>query len=122
MSEKKIPGKDLRKDYQVTLQSSLIIALLLAVIIFKLNVSLGGEFVIEELERNELVLDDAIQTIIIETPPPPPRPPVPIEVPEDAVIDDELLNMDASLYDIDDFDTPPARLRKKMMIPREPFL
>ncbi len=107
MSVKKKPEKDLRKDYQITLQSSLVIALLLAVVLFKFNLNFGGEFVIEEIERDELELEEIVQTEIIETPPPPPRPPVPIEVPDDAVIDDELLDMDAFLDMDAGFDAPP---------------
>lgn len=107
MSVKKKPGKDLRRDYQITLQSSLVIALLVTVGLFKFNMEFGDEFVIEEIEREELELEDIVQTEIIETPPPPPRPPVPIEVPDDAVIEDELMDMDAFLDMDAGFDAPP---------------
>lgn len=36
-------------------------------------------------------MEEAIQTKQIETPPPPPRPPVPVEVPNDEIIEDEIL-------------------------------
>lgn len=107
MAVKKKPGKDLRKDYQITLQGSLVIALLLGIVLFKVQLPEGTGFVIEEFERDELELEDIIQTEIIETPPPPPRPPVPIEVPDDAIIDDELLDMDAFLDMDAGFDAPP---------------
>ncbi|MFW6347102.1 MAG: energy transducer TonB [Cyclonatronaceae bacterium] len=107
MSVKKKPEKDLRKDYQITLQSSLVIALLVTVGLFKFNMDFGEDFVIEEVEREELELEDIVQTEIIETPPPPPRPPVPIEVPDDAVIEDELADMDAFLDMDEGFDSPP---------------
>lgn len=107
MSLKKKPGKDLRKDYQITLQSSLVVALLLGVILFKVELPQGEGFQIDEIERDELELEDIIQTEIIETPPPPPRPPVPIEVPDDAIIDDDLLDMDAFLDMDAGFDAPP---------------
>lgn len=103
----KNPDADLRNDYQITLQSTLIIALLTAIVAFNLQINFGGEFIIDDITRDELELEDIIQTEIIETPPPPPRPPVPIEVPDDAIIDDELLDLDAFL-DIDSgFDLPP---------------
>jgi len=103
----KKPEADLRSDYTVTLQGTLIFALLVAIIAFNLNVNFGKGFEIEEIVREELELEDIIQTEIIETPPPPPRPPVPIEVPDDAILDDELLDLDAFL-DIDSgFDAPP---------------
>ncbi|MEO1022865.1 MAG: energy transducer TonB, partial [Bacteroidota bacterium] len=50
---------------------------------------------------------DVIQTKQIETPPPPPRPPVPVEVPNDEIIEDEILDLDAEL-DLDGpLDLPP---------------
>lgn len=103
----KKPEADLRSDYTVTLQGTLIFALVVAIIAFNLKVDFGEGFEIIEIERDELELEDIIQTEIIETPPPPPRPPVPIEVPDDAIIDDELLDLDAFL-DVDrGFDAPP---------------
>src|SRR5690625_6539257 len=37
------------------------------------------------------------QTQQIEQPPPPPRPPVPIEVPNDEILEDDFLDLDATL-------------------------
>ncbi|MCH8569474.1 MAG: TonB family protein [Balneolales bacterium] len=109
MSVRKKPEKDLRKDYQITLQSSLVLALLLSVGLFKFNFTFGDGFEIEEIVREELAIEDIPQTEIIETPPPPPRPPVPIEVPDDAIIDDDLLDMDAFLDMDAGFDAPPPQ-------------
>lgn len=104
----KNPDADLRNDYQITLQSTLIFALLSAIVVFNVNFDFGDGFEIVEITRDELELEEIIQTEIIETPPPPPRPPVPIEVPDDAIIDDEMLDFDAFL-DLDaGFDLPPA--------------
>ena len=103
----KKPEKDLRNDYQVTLQSSLIFALLVFVGIFNLNLNFGDGFEIEEIVREELELEEIIQTEMIETPPPPPRPPVPIEVPDDAILDDDIPDFDAFLDFDAGFDAPP---------------
>lgn len=103
----KNPDADLRNDYQITLQSTLIVALLTAIVAFNVNFDFGEGFEIVEITRDELELEEIIQTEIIETPPPPPRPPVPIEVPDDAIIDDEMLDFDAFLDMDAGFDLPP---------------
>jgi len=103
----KNPDADLRNDYQITLQSTLIIALLTAILVFNFNFDFGEGFEIIEITRDELELEEIIQTEIIETPPPPPRPPVPIEVPDDAIIDDDMLDFDAFLDMDAGFDLPP---------------
>jgi len=61
------------------------------------------------IEKQEIVkMEDIIQTKQIERPPPPPRPPVPVEVPNDEIIEDEVLDINAE-FDIDDpIDLPPA--------------
>jgi len=43
----------------------------------------------------------------VETPPPPPRPPVPVEVPNDEVIEEEILDIDAELDLEGPLDLPP---------------
>lgn len=43
----------------------------------------------------------------METPPPPPRPPVPVEVPNDEVIEEEILDIDAELDLEGPLDLPP---------------
>ena len=42
-------------------------------------------------------MEEIQQTKQIEKPPPPPRPPVPVEVPNDEILEDEALDLDASL-------------------------
>ena len=52
-------------------------------------------------------MEEVIQTKQIETPPPPPRPPVPVEVPNDEIIEDEILDLDTELDLGDMFELPP---------------
>ena len=51
-------------------------------------------------------MEEIQQTEQIEQPPPPPRPPVPVEVPNDEILEDDALDLDASL----DLDAPAAAL------------
>ena len=52
-------------------------------------------------------MEEIIQTEQIEKPPPPPRPPVPVEVPNDEILEDDELDLDVFL-DIEEVaDLPP---------------
>ncbi|MXW65316.1 MAG: energy transducer TonB [Bacteroidetes bacterium SB0668_bin_1] len=51
-------------------------------------------------------MEEIQQTQQIEEPPPPPKPPVPVEVPNDEILEDDILDLDASL----DLDAPAAAL------------
>ena len=102
MIERKKPSADLKRYYQLLLEGGLIIALLISITIVKITFESDGpeEFVVDEQE--EVVMEEVIQTKQIETPPPPPRPPVPVEVPNDEIIEDDIIDLDAEL----DFDGP----------------
>jgi len=52
-------------------------------------------------------MEEILQTEQLEKPPPPPRPPVPVEVPNDEILEDDVLDLDTFL-DIDEVaDLPP---------------
>jgi len=99
--------KDIRKNYFIYLQIGLLASLSIFLIAFKVNLkSEEPEAVVLE-QQEEVEIEEVIQTKQIETPPPPPRPPVPVEVPNDEVIEDEILDLDAEL-DLDGpLDLPP---------------
>lgn len=94
---RKAPGKDLRNDYQMTLQGGLIASLLVITGLFHVSfeTSSGLDIVMHEQEAVEL--EEIQQTRQVEMPPPPPRPPVPIEVPNEAILEEDFLTLDASL-------------------------
>ena len=102
MIERKKPSADLRKYYNLLLEGGLILALLISITAVKVTFESEGpeEFVLDEQE--EIPIEEVIQTKQIETPPPPPRPPVPVEVPNDEIIEDDIIDLDAEL----DFDGP----------------
>ena len=52
-------------------------------------------------------MEEVIQTEQIKKPPPPPRPPVPVEVPNDEVLEDQIINIDAELSFDEPLDLPP---------------
>jgi protein TonB len=61
-----------------------------------------GEEEITFTKQETVSMEDIVQTEQPERPPPPPRPAVPVEVPNDAVVEDQILAIDAEL----DFDEP----------------
>ncbi len=100
-------NKDLKKNYKLRLQLGLIASLAIFLVAFKITIESEPPQVIPIEVQEEVVMEEVIQTKQVETPPPPPRPPVPVEVPNDEIIEDEILNLDAEL-DLDGpLDLPP---------------
>jgi periplasmic protein TonB len=108
MALRKTDKADLRKTYPIYAQIGMVAALLLLILAFRADLRQEGgiEFVMHEQDIVEI--EEIDQTQHIEEPPPPPRPPVPIEVPDDQLLDDVELDLDAAL-DINEplRDTPP---------------
>ncbi|MCW9707874.1 energy transducer TonB [Fodinibius salsisoli] len=106
-SERKKPTSDLRKYYTVFLQLGIIAVLLLFIVAMKM------EFVSEQkevdlVEEQEVVeMEEVIQTKQKKTPPPPPKPQVPVEVPNDEIIEDQEINLDADMNFNEPLDMPP---------------
>ncbi|MCC5913564.1 MAG: energy transducer TonB [Balneolaceae bacterium] len=99
----KLPHKrkgvvNLRNYYTLTLQCGVILALLLFIGIVNLEIrpSEQPEFVAQSQEVVEM--EEIIQTRQQPEVPPPPRPPVPVEVPNDVIIDDIDIDISADLY------------------------
>jgi len=107
-NERKKPNADLRNYHTLFLEGGLIAVLLIFIVAMKVDLR-PGEKKMTFIEKQEIVkMEDIIQTKQIERPPPPPRPPVPVEVPNDEIIEDEVLDINAE-FDIDDpIDLPPA--------------
>ena len=101
-SERIVKLRHRRGAYLVRVQVSLAGALLLLLAVFNLNYRPTAEFMIAAQEQEAVVMEEIEQTLQIEKPPPPPRPPVPIEVPNDELLEEEAIALDAEI----DFDAP----------------
>ena len=104
---RKAKKADLRLSYNLHLQIGFIVSIAIFLILFKVNIptKVPSPILIEEQE--EIFIEEVIQTKQIETPPPPPRPPVPVEVPNDEILEDEIIDLDTEL-DLDGpLDLPP---------------
>lgn len=107
INERKSAKADLRRSYNITLQFGLIVALLFIIGLVRINLYSEPPTAIAIDEQEEVVMEDVIQTKQIETPPPPPRPPVPVEVPNDEIIEDDVVDLDLE-FDLDGpMDLPP---------------
>lgn len=110
MTSRKKPEADLQRDYPLYIQIGMVVALLILVGAFNLNYDSRGDFQVMLEEQDVVEMEEIQQTEQEVTPPPPPRPPVPLEVPNDEIIEDQDIDWDSSL-DLDqalDTGPPPA--------------
>ena len=106
-SDRKKPKADLRKYYTVFLEVGLIVVLVIFLVAMKVNF-VNEQSEVDLTEEQEVVkMEEIVQTKHQEKPPPPPRPPVPVEVPNDEVIEDQILNIDAELNLDQELEMPP---------------
>lgn len=107
INRRKSPNADLKRSYTVYLEAGLILALLVMLLAVKVTIEDAPPQAYELDEQEIVEMEEVIQTQQIETPPPPPRPPVPVEVPNDEIIEDELIDLDAELDMNQQMDLPP---------------
>jgi periplasmic protein TonB len=105
--ERKTPKANLHKYYMINLQIGFIVTLIFLITLFRVNLQLGGEFEIVEVEQEIIEMEEIIQTEQEITPPPPPRPPSPEPVPDDEIVEDLFFDLDTEI-DLDaPLDMPP---------------
>lgn len=107
MNNRKKSTADLKKYYTVFLELGLIAALLIFIAAAKVNLQTEKSDVDLTSEQEVVEMEEIVQTKQIEKPPPPPRPPVPVEVPNDELIEDQVINIDAELTFDDPLELPP---------------
>lgn len=87
--------------YTIRFQIALIASLLIFILVFKLEFKTEvAESKLTFYDQEEVKIEEVIQTTQEIKAPPPPRPMIPVEVPNDEVIEDEIINLDAEI----DFD------------------
>lgn len=90
----------LRKNgsgYLLGIQGAAIFALVAVLLAFQIPVSGGGDFEVVEVKQELVTMEEIQQTKQQILPPPPPRPIIPVLVPDDELIVDEDLDLDAAL-------------------------
>lgn len=101
--------KDLKSGYLIRMEIGFILALLIMISAFKIDINIDTEEEQLVIDRQEEVfVEEIVQTKQEIKAPPPPRPMVPVEVPNDEVIVDDFIDLDAEL-DLDDsfMELPP---------------
>lgn len=97
---------NLKNKYTLYMEAGLIVTLGILIVAFRADWSNKSDFEIVLPEQEQITMEEIQQTQQIEQPPPPPKPPVPVEVPNDEILEDDILDLDASL----DLDAPAAAL------------
>ena len=86
-----------QRRYFASMQLALIIAMLVVIGAFNLDFRARDTQPLYNLTQDLVTMQEVIQTTQLVKPPPPPRPPIPVEVPNDEILEDEELDLDASL-------------------------
>ncbi|MBO6586413.1 MAG: energy transducer TonB [Gracilimonas sp.] len=105
---------DLKQGYLIRLEIGFILSLLIFISASKLTIKPSGNSDIAVVDKQEVVfMEEIVQTKQEVKAPPPPRPMIPVEVPNDEIIEDELIDLDAEL-DMDaaimELPPPPPRM------------
>ncbi|MDZ7658356.1 energy transducer TonB [Fodinibius sp.] len=96
-SDRKKPQADLRKYYTIFLQLGMVVVLLIFITAMKVQFVAEKQNVDLTQEQEVVEMEEVTQTKQEEKPPPPPRPQVPVEVPNDEIIEDQEINIDAEI-------------------------
>jgi protein TonB len=121
MPRRKTEDADLKAKYPLYMEIGLVLVLALLVVAFRLDLASNTDTDWEAPEQEQIEMEEIQQTLQQETPPPPPKPPVPVEVPNDETLEDEALNLDASLdLDAPVSDAPPPPPDEEEEVEEEP--
>lgn len=108
LNKRKKPSADLRTYYVLFLQFGLIAVLLIFIVAMKVDLKTEKQAQNLIQEQEVIKMEDIVQTDQTERPPPPPRPQIPVEVPNDEIIENEILDIDAELSLDQKLELPPA--------------
>jgi periplasmic protein TonB len=86
-----------RADYKMSLMAGYLLSLSVLLVAFNLDLRSDNSINITMMEQEVVEMEEIEQTMQELEAPPPPRVPVPIEVPDDRVLDDVELDLDAAL-------------------------
>lgn len=101
MALRKTEKANLRNKYPLFVEIGLLLTLVVLILAFRLDMSVSDPVDFQTTEQEIVQMEEVLQTQQFEKPPPPPPPPIPVEVPNDEVLDDVDLDLDMFL-DIDE--------------------
>jgi protein TonB len=102
-------GKDIKRSYMITLMAGLVLSLGGFTLLMRADMASNGDGQDFQLTTQEVVqMEEIEQTRQELKAPPPPRPPIPVEVPDDVIMEDIELDLDVTLdLDAEILDIPP---------------
>lgn len=106
-SDIKNPKHDLRNYYKIFFEFGLIIALLISIGSTKIEFSSEKSEIKLTTDQEVTQMEEIVQTEQEERTPAPPRPQVPVEVPNDEIIVEQDINIDAELDMSQSLEMPP---------------
>ncbi|MCC5905168.1 MAG: energy transducer TonB [Balneolaceae bacterium] len=95
--QRKKPEANLRNYYTILLETGLILTLIIAIVMVRIELVSADTDLIFVGEQEAIEMEEIVQTQQRETVPPPPRPPVPVPVPNTEIIEDIDIMIDAEL-------------------------
>jgi len=105
---------DLKKYYTLLLEIGLILSLVIFIALMRVPLkSAASEDIVFTTQDEVVKMEEIEQTEQEKQPPPPPRPQVPVAVPNDEIVEEEVLNIDAELNIDEKIDMPPPPAEKK---------
>ncbi|MDX1419964.1 MAG: TonB family protein [Rubricoccaceae bacterium] len=105
MALRKTPKADLKSRYPLYVQIGLLLSVGLLIFAFTVPLQPSDDFEIVEYEQEIVQVEEIEQTQQLEQPPPPPAPPPPQEVPDEEVIEEQVIDIS---QDMNLRDAPPA--------------
>ncbi len=118
---KRKPEANLRNYYTILLETGLILALIILIVLARVDFRTAETEIIFVSEQEVVEMEEIIQTQQDLTPPPPPRQPVPVAVPNHEIIEDVDIMIDAEM-DLGGFlDMPPPPPQEEAEEPEEDF-
>lgn len=104
---KRKPEANLRNYYTILLETGLILALIVMIVLARVDFRTADTEIVFVTEQEVVEMEEIVQTQQDRTPPPPPRQPVPVAVPNHEIIEDVDIMIDAEM-DLGGFlDLPP---------------
>ncbi|NGP77395.1 energy transducer TonB [Balneolaceae bacterium YR4-1] len=99
---------NIKKYYTVLLEVGMILSLLIFIALMRVPLKSGEGEDLEFTAQDEIVkMEEIEQTEQEKRPPPPPRPQVPVAVPNNEIIEEEVLNIDAEFNIDEELKLPP---------------
>ncbi len=106
-NQRKKPKANLKKYYTVFLELGMVVVLVIFIAAMNIDFRSAAENTDLTEEQEVVEMEEIERTKQEEKPPPPPRPQVPVEVPNDEIIEDQEINLDAEINLDEPLDMPP---------------